>query len=307
MLLMGFDVFCILMKSLSQKLKRLRPLLGTYVSIELEGEGDERQLNACITEGFEAINEIDQLMSYHRSDSDLTCLNLSRAGEWIEASPLTCEVLQVSNELYSASNGVFDIRCGAFLAKQGIIPNPFEKEINVLNYLDILPVEINGVWVRKTGDWILDLGGIAKGYAVDCAVKRIKQQSLGMNFSGIVNAGGDLSVWGEIDVSMATRIEASENPMIYSFKVNETAAATSTVRNIYLPHLNSCGHVRMPSGVLLEESKTVTIFAKQCLLADALTKIVLLAPGDIAKRCLSVYEAEAAVFLSNGQFEKVIN
>ena len=307
---MEFAVFCRPMKSSSRRFKRLQPLLGTYVAIELQGQAEERLLNQYITEGFKAIAQIEQLMSFHRSDSDLTRLNRAKPNVWMGViSPFTVEVLKFSNELFQISQGVFDIRCGSSLVDLGILPAFERRKVHSRINKNVFPLEIKGRRVKKTGPWILDLGGIAKGYAVDRAVARIKRLALKFRFCGVVNAGGDLCVWGNAVVPMAVRIQGDASFWMRPFKISRTAAATSSVRTRFssLKDVLSSEHVQMPQGKPLKEIKTVTVFANQCLWADALTKVVLLGSTDVAARCLSSYKARALVFGSDGQLKKVIS
>ena len=62
----------------------------------------------------------------------------------------------------------------------------------------------------------------------------------------------------------------------------------------------------MPSGIPLKKPKTATVFADECLWADALTKIVLLSSEYIAVRCLDRYQARAVLFGADGRFEKAL-
>jgi thiamine biosynthesis lipoprotein len=249
------------MRSSNIRLKRVRPLLGTYVEITLSGAVPEDTLNAWITAGFEAIEEIDQLMSLHKPDSDLSRLNQARPGDLVTVHPHTLKVLRASNELYRVSGGIFDIRCMTKFSPSSL-HGP--------------PTELFGgdgiIRARKTGPWTFDLGGIAKGYAVDCGVEKIKKVSSGHRSSGVVNAGGDLRRWGK------------DAPPV--------AVATSSVRTpSSRERLCPAVHVQMPDGKILTEEKTVTVFADRCLWSDALTKIMLLAPQHIADRCLKRYAA----------------
>ena len=285
--------------------------MGTYVTIELEGDIQESLAHASMTRGFEAMAEIDRYMSYHQRDSDLSRLNRAKPNTWIAMSPLTIEVLKISNELFYASHGVFDIRCGVFLADWGIIPAHTSlrcRDFLIKQAQGVLPVEIDGKRVRKSGPWILDLGGIAKGYAVDHAVKRIKELFPQSRFSGMVNAGGDLRVWGEISSPIAVQVHGASMAWLRSFKIRQTAAATSSVRTstVAAKAFTASAHVRMPSGVPLKEEKTATAFAPRCCLADALTKVALLADRELAIKCLSSYQARVLIFGSDGHLETVL-
>jgi thiamine biosynthesis lipoprotein len=291
----------------SNGVKRVRPLLGAYVEIELRGDAEEGFLNAVISEGFEAISEIDRLMSCHRSDSDLTCLNRTRPGTWVEVHPLTGEVLKASQELFLASRGAFDIRCGASLVDWGILPGPAGGRRFRSAPGNTAPLDFSGTRVRKTGPWFLDLGGIAKGYAVDRAVERIRRLT-SRRLTGRVNAGGDLRVWGRDAVPVALRVEGEEAAWIRPFEMRRSAAATSSVRTrVAGPGgFPVSDHVKMPEGSPLRTAGTVTVFADQCLFADALTKVVLMGSSEIAADCLSSYQAGALVFEPDGHLRKAM-
>src|SRR5690349_5091980 len=93
------------------KRKRVRPLLGTYVEITLSASAPEALIDTWMTTAFEAIEEIDRLMSLYRSDSDISRLNKAKPGLRVKLHRHTTKVLQAANKLYRDSEGVFDIRC----------------------------------------------------------------------------------------------------------------------------------------------------------------------------------------------------
>src|SRR5581483_7107922 len=127
------------------RLKRVRPLLGTFVAIDLTAQATEGEIHSWISAGFDAIETVDRLMSVHRPDSDISRLNRASQDEKIPLHPWTAEVLEAARELQSASDGVFDIRCGGNI----------------------------------------ELGGIAKGYAVDRAVDVIRRAAGERILSGV--------------------------------------------------------------------------------------------------------------------------
>jgi thiamine biosynthesis lipoprotein len=276
------------MKSSKPKYKRVRPLLGTFVSIELQGAAAGSSFQGWISQGFEAIEEVDHLMSMHRPDSDISRLNRAAAGEWVELNPLTFHVLQASNRLFEVSGGVFDIRCGSVTA--GSPP----------------PLKFRAASAQKTGPGQLDLGGIAKGYAVDRAVERMQRCTAGLPISGSVNAGGDMRLWGRGAVPAAAQVRGTGAFWLRPFVIREAAVATSSVRMSNDSTLAPAVHRIMPSGQALKKEQTVTVFAKQCLWADALTKIVLLASERLARACLASCQAKALVFNPNGTLQTVM-
>jgi thiamine biosynthesis lipoprotein len=233
------------------------------VEIVLEGHVDIDTLQAWITEGFKSVEEIDRLMSFYRPDSDVSRLNRATPGKWVDIHAHTRKVLDSANELHQRSGGFFDIRFRTSLPTGSFQPPPTRTFGT-------------GGESRacKTGPWTLDLGGIAKGYAVDCAVRRLKRLSRGFRINGSVNAGGDLRVWGKPREAIAVATSAIRTPATRG-------------------RLSPASHVRMPAGRPMTQERAVTVFAESCLWSDALTKVVMLAPPQIARRCLALYQARS--------------
>lgn len=279
--------------------KRARPLLGTFVEVAVTADdaavAEDRLLDDCVTAAFAEIAEVEGRMSRYRPDSDLARLNAAAVGDWIEVHPSLVEVLETAGRLFHESGGVFDIRCGGRL----------EGDVGPAGSC---PVELSGTRVRRTSPHSLDLGGIAKGYAVDRAVEAVLRRAGDLPTAGIVNAGGDLRVWGEEEQRVGIRIDVERGALLVPINVRETSLATSAPR---LPTRRdraprNAGHVRMWDGGLWQEAMTVTAIADRCLFADALTKIVMMASGDVARRCLSSHGAQALIFDSAASLQQVL-
>ena len=133
-----------------------------------------------------------------------------------------------------------------------------------------------GLGVRATAPIALDLGGIAKGYAVDRAVDALRVAGAR---AGLVNAGGDLRVFGS-DEWMPVRLRHPAAPAhtLTLFDVRDAAAATSAD---YFRDARG-GLVEPRAQSLRSYPCSVTVVAPTCALADALTKVVALRPADCA-------------------------
>lgn len=173
-------------------ISRARPLLGTLVAIRVEGL-PETQAHPAIEEAFEEIAAIERLMSFHRPDSDLTRFNHAAAGETVTLDPRTVEVFACALELARESRGIFDVTVGAELVAGGVLPPPSSQAVPDPggSWRDI---EILGPdRIRLHRRLWADLGGIAKGYAVDQAIARLCREA---GAQCVVNAGGDIRVSG---------------------------------------------------------------------------------------------------------------
>jgi len=180
--------------------RRSEPLLGTFVTITAYDENHER-VNAAVSAVFEEFRRIDSLMSLHRADSELSRLNDRAAAGPVVVSPDLFRVITKAQEIAGQTEGSFDITIRpladlwGFIWKEYRLPTEAELEAVLarVNYRRVqLDPEQRAVHFLAPGV-SLDLGGIAKGYAVDCAIEKLR--SLGVT-NAMVKAGGDLRVIG---------------------------------------------------------------------------------------------------------------
>ncbi len=119
----------------------------------------------------------------------------------------------------------------------------------------------------------VDLGGMARGFAVDRAVEGLRAAGV---VRGVVNAGGDLAAFGAADVEVAVRDPAD-------------AARLATVVTLRDGAFASSG--RIVDGAI----DGASVRAPTCMIADALTKVVGVM-GEAARPLLQTYGAAALMF-----------
>jgi len=157
---------------------------------------------------------------------------------------------------------------------------------------DIELMDGNGVRILRP--LRLDLGGIAKGYAVDLAVRAL--QGLGIERIA-VNAGGDLRIAGPQPQSIELRHPQTPSRLAHRVTLHNASLATSAA--YYSRRLASGREVSAlidsRSGDCYVGNRSISVRANECMTADALTKVVLFADADIAERCLAACGAEAYV------------
>src|SRR6266851_4389408 len=96
------------MATVSDRVRRARPLLGTFVEIEVAGAA-RSEMDAAVNAAFEAVANVHRLMSFHEADSDVSRLNREAWLRPTKVEAWTYEVLEAAAELHRRSNGVFDI------------------------------------------------------------------------------------------------------------------------------------------------------------------------------------------------------
>ena len=237
--------------------RRARPLLGTLVEVGLPTEDA-----ACglADEAFTAIAEVQACLSRFDPASDVARFACMPAPARMGVRRATAEVLSVARELLDVSEGIFDITLGSG-------PGDWRLEGDVLH---------------KSRDGVcFDLGGIGKGYAVDHAVRALSAAGCA---AGWVNAGGDLRVFGAIDLPVMLRDEEGGDARLFAH-LGECAFATSC----YGPASRSRG---LDARSLSTVRAHVSVAAPLCLWADALTKVVAVTK-QVAHPLLDHYRARA--------------
>lgn len=239
--------------------RRARPLLGTLVEVGV-AEVRKRQSAAvvdAVDAAFGTVVDVQRCMSRFDPTSDIARFNASASGAALAVHESTAEVLAFARQLHDATGGLFDVSGG--------LPQAWRLE---------------GLLLHKSHPRVrLDLGGIAKGYAVDRAVAALRRMGV---VSGWVNAGGDLRVFGSTHLPIALRDDAHGGVRRFG-TLSEGAFATS--------HYGAGSRVRLHAVGCVPEAR-VSVAAPECVWADALTKVVALS-GDTSHPLLIAREAVA--------------
>lgn len=287
------------MATASDKLRRARPLLGTFVEIEVAG-ADKFAMNTVIDAAFEAVASVHGLMSFHEPDSDVSRLNREACIRPVSVHAWTYQVLKAAVEMHRRSNGIFDIAVAPTLQSMGLLPRsgegvPVETDARSFDAIELL----EGRTVRfRQANVRIDLGGIAKGFAVDRALEVLRGSGAA---SGLVNAGGDLAAFGEEPQTVHIRHPRDPRRSICSVEVSDEALASTARR------LDPFQSAETASSAIIDPASFkppelidgTTVRASSCMIADALTKIVMIA-GTEATEWLEHYNASALLISTNG-------
>jgi thiamine biosynthesis lipoprotein len=268
--------------------ERAQPWLGTLVSIRVEGLSVS-WAHRAIDKAFQEVATVHRLMSFHEMSSDVSRLNQDGARQPVSVHAYTLEVLKLALEIAARSDGVFDVSVGAELVKWGLLPRPAGG-----------PDAAAGTWrdieVRRDGRvtflrplWI-DLGGIAKGYAVDRAVECLRTWGASQ---AVVNAGGDLRAHGPRKERVGLKVEPWDDSVPVVEVRDGSVASSSGHRNrrwlrgrLRGPHVHGVQRCPAPTD------RFVCVVAESCVVADALTKVVM-AEGPRSAHVLRRFGASA--------------
>lgn len=248
-------------------IRRAQPWLGTLVEIAVPG--------ACaqlIDGAFETIADVHAAMSFHSDTSDLARLRRAGPHEIVQVSRATVKVLRAAQHLFDLTDGVFDVTTAAELVEWGFLPRP-EGWTRGASDATAADIEIlDDCHVRLNKPLLIDLGGIAKGFAVDEAVKFLQR---GGAETAIVNAGGDLRVFGEtaypVSVLSVDRSGVADNIMLQDGAVATSSNAQTRKKvngRLRAPHLTKDRDAALYNG-------SVSVCSPLAIYADALTKVAL--------------------------------
>lgn len=248
-------------------ISRCKPLLGTYVRLSLTADAARETLLAMSVRAFARIERVERLMSFHDPDSELSRLNRLAHRQPCPVSAETGAVLRQALRLSRASHGLFDISIAPALIRQGLLPAIDGDIDESANWRD-LRLENGRVSFAKK--MLIDLGGIAKGYAVDQAMSVLSD-----DIDAVINAGGDIRMNRWQDKTVSIRYAASGHEQTVEAPMRATAIASSASY-----YLNGKGAIIAPGQRQAPDSPCVySVFASNCMLADALTKIAFLSGG----------------------------
>jgi thiamine biosynthesis lipoprotein len=276
----------------------MRPGLGTYVAVRADHE-DEAVAEAAVNAAFEAIARVQRLMSVYEPDSDIARLNRLPPGERLQVDPWTWALLATALEVSEASGGLFDCSVAPQLVAWGLLPP------EVLGPTangpagpgrTTLPTALclhEGHQLSVRAPLRVDLGGIAKGEAVDRAVAAM--QAAGAR-GGLVNAGGDLRVFGPTEEAIYLRDPGDPQRLRHAGVLQDGALATSATYHSRREHDGAevSALVDPHSGQALRTRRSFTVVAPRCAIADALTKVLALSQ-DAHHPCMARFGAQALI------------
>lgn len=278
--------------------QQIRYHMGTLWTVEAKGP----QADQAMEEAFAEIGRLDRLLSTYRADSELSRLNRDGSKGWVAVSAETRRLVERSLQVARLSDGAFDPTVGPMVTLWGFkymdyrMPSP--EQIRAakarVGYREVETDAKRGIRFRRPG-MELDLGAIAKGYAVDRAVEILKDR--GMDRIR-VDAGGNQRVWeaqGEGWV-LGIRHPRRDGDVLGAIGLPRGSVSTSgdAERGFWKDGVRY-GHVLDPrTGHPSQGVISVTVTAEDAETADALsTALYVLGPEQGLARLEAFPGAEA--------------
>jgi thiamine biosynthesis lipoprotein len=262
-------------------IKREENIMSTAISVELWSD-DRGAGEAAIDAVMEEMHRIDRVMSPHKADSELSRINRDAASEPVPISGEMFRLLTSAAHFSQLSDGAFDITYAAvgrlFDYRLQTRPNPAElaKAHLAVGYRNVL-LDAQAQTVQfSRPDVCIDLGGFAKGHAVDNATKILRHRGI---THANVSAGGDSRVIGDRrgrPWMIGVRDPRTYNGVIAALPLEDTSISTSgDYERFFIQDGTRFHHLIDPAtGRSPNTVRSVTILAEDGLTTEAFSKIV---------------------------------
>ncbi len=260
---------------------RAEDIMGTRISVELWSE-DKQQAQSSMAAVMDVMHHINATMSPYIESSELFKVNQLAAQTPVVISPELFSLLQKSLYYSRVSNGRFDISFASvgrfYNYREGVSPK--EQEL-----LDNLPaINYQQIQLDKQQSTVhflhpqlkIDLGGIAKGYAVDQAIEALQQRGIE---SAIVTAGGDSRILGDRRGTpwvMGIRHPRKDQQYVVRIPLINSAISTSgDYERFFIQGDKRVHHIINPAtGKSASSVQSVSILAPKAVDSDALSTTV---------------------------------
>jgi len=300
-----------------------REVMGTFARIVAVGT-DEKKCKEAITAAIDQIRRVDELMSDYKENSEISRVNRLAYHQPVKLSKDTFKVLQKSIEFSRLSDGAFDVTVGPIVdlwRSAGEANSPPTKHLleqarSKVGYNKLI-LDANDMSVKfKVEGMRIDLGGIAKGYAIDKAIQAIKNKNL---TGAMVDIGGDVRCFGKPNEKRNKWIVGIQDPknarnwpgktaISIALKLTNLAVATSgSYRRFYLIQGQKQSHIINTAGdTTAKGPPSVTIIAQKAVDADALATAVSVMGKEKGLKLIEQLQNTEAVIITASPEQKLI-
>ena len=314
----GFVLFIISCstKQQLQPIEKTKLMMGTIVQIKVYNK--LQNIEQIIEKAFAAMENVNKLASNYIDSSQISIINREAHKFFLEIDPSLFKIIEQSQQISDMTEGAYDITISPLLKLWNYNdPNPqlpSEEEIKrasmFVNYKNVL-LKKNKIKFTKQGMRI-DLGGIAKGYAVDKAMKVLLKHGIK---DALIDAGGDFSAISG-DLTKGKRKVWIKHPrqkdrLFGYFHIDNGSVATSGdyERFFFVDSVRYHHIINPKTGYPANESISVTIKAYSAMMADALATAVFLIGPEKGINLINQFDDVEGIIIyeKNKKLEHVVS
>lgn len=289
--------------------------MGTQARITLVGTLLEKitgKMGRLSEMALEEIEELEALMSLYRDGSDVRRLNREAGVEEVSVASRTFGVLRNALELSGITGGAFNVcvlpaeQAWGFKSEQGRkVPFPGERKAQVGEPSDVsLRADGGNYYVRFLDPGVkIDLGGIAKGYAVDMVAALLRDGGVR---GALVDIGGDCYCLGRRAGGAPWRVGIRHprgDGILTTLELVDRAVATSgDYEDFFIKDGKRYGHIFDPRTNRPAESGVIsaTVISGSCAVADALATALIVMGGEEGIGLVETLSDTECILVSEG-------
>lgn len=276
-----------------REFKRPQKLMGNAFEITVVSD-DEKTANCHIDAAIEEIRRIEKLLTTFSEESQTNLINKNAGMQAVKVDWEIFDLIERSLRISKITDGYFDISYGGidksfwnFDKEMKQLPDPdlIKKHLKLVNYKNIILDRENQTVFLKEKGMRIGFGGIGKGYAAEMAKRMLQNRGI---TSGIVNASGDLTTWGNQANGKSWTVgiadpDNSRQPFSY-MNITDMAIATSgNYEKFVVINGKKYSHTINPkTGMPVSGVKSVTVFCPNAEIADAMATPVSIMGIDAA-------------------------
>ena len=266
---------------------RVLKLMGNRFEISVISS-DESVANAHIDAAVKEISRIEQLLTTYHPSSETSLINQNAGEKPVKVNREVFDLISRSKKISVITQGAFDITYGSvdkrlwnFDKDMKSFPDPVTaaKMVRLINHEHVILNEKKCTVFLKEKGMRIGFGGIGKGYAAEMAKRVLRQRGVE---SGVVNAAGDLTVWGRQANGKPWTIgiadpNAARQPFS-ALDITDMAVATSgNYEKFVVIDGKKYSHTIDPkTGLPVQGIKSVTIISPNAEIADAMATPVMI-------------------------------
>lgn len=282
-------------------------IMGTRVSLEI-WHADDSLATQCSRNIFSEMHRIDALMSPYKKNSEISFINRQAAIKSVAVSSELYDLIEKSIKISRQSAGSFDITFASighaydYRTKQQPTEQDIQRDLHTVNYQNLI-LKNKTISFAKTGMRI-DLGGIAKGHAVDRAIDILK--NCGIQHA-IVSAGGDSRIVGNKrgrPWMMGIQHPRRKNDIALTIPLTDSAISTSgDYERFFISNDERIHHIINPkTGMSAKQSWSATVIGPDATSTDALSTTVFILGAEKGLKLINSLENMDAIIIdANGQ------
>ncbi len=264
--------------------------MDTFVTITVVSNSKDSAEKAIDT-AFSEIENLEKLSNFFSSESEVSRINKNAGISGVRVSPDILDMLNKAIMVSEKTEGAFDVTIGPVITlydfHKKIKPeeSAVKKNLSLVNYRELIIDRNKSTAFLKKRGMLIDLGGIAKGYAADKAVEALKRN--GIN-SGLVSVAGDIKAFGlkpdgkpwKIGIRNP-RAKGKEDDIMATIELKDMAISTSgDYERFFILDGKRYHHMLSPkTGYPAEGCQSVSVITKEGAFTDAFaTGIFILGP-----------------------------